>query len=123
MRQLSERVGDSYEKLALGVACVVQTWFSVSSRLHCVFSGTDSSAEGQQTLIRGHKALHGQTGIAIELTSSGTFHWGNAVRDLNLFLLFALFRFKPLTLHPCAYLFKPFLFLSTEILPACEIDF
>jgi len=44
-------VDDRPEPLALGAACVARTWSSVSLRLHCVSSGTDSYVEEQKTSL------------------------------------------------------------------------
>jgi hypothetical protein len=97
---------------------MAQTWSSVSLRLHCVSSGTNSFAEEQRTLMRRYK---NHSSFTTGLTASCSFHRWEPICKLNFFLSFAFLCLKSLGLHSCAYLFKPFLFPRSEILPMCEI--
>jgi hypothetical protein len=114
-------VDDWPEPLALGVACMVRTWSSVSLRLRCESSGTNSSAEEQRTLVQRYKALRYHSSLTTGLTASCSFHRWEPISKLNFFLSFLFLCLKSLGLHSCAYLFKPFLFPRSEILPMCEI--
>jgi hypothetical protein len=116
-------VDDWSGPLALGAACMARTWSSVSLRLHCVSSETDSSVEEQKTLMHGYKTLYSHPKFTKGLTASCSFHWWELICKLNFFLFFAFLFLKSPGLYSCACLFKPFLFLRSEILPTCEIEF
>lgn len=120
LKQYPGCVDDWPEPSALGAACVARTWSSVTLRLHYVSSGTNSSAEEQRTLMHRCKDHH-HSSFTTGLTASCSFHRWEPICKLNFFLSFAFFCLKSLGLHSCAYLFKPFLFPRSEILPMCEI--
>jgi hypothetical protein len=110
------------EPLALGAACMARTWSSVSLRLHCVSSGIGSSVEEQKTLFHGYKPLcHSK--FTTRLTASCSFRRWEPICELDFFLSFEFLCLESLGLQSCAYLFEPFFFPRSEILPTCEIEY
>ena len=116
-------VDDWPESLALGAACMARTWSSVSLRLQCASSGTDSSVEEQRTLMHGYKTLHCHSKFTTGLTASCSFLRWELICELNFFLSFEFLCLKSLGLQSCAYFFIPFFFPRMEILPICEIKY